>query len=194
MQDFLLQETLFDTSLKLLWASKAVTHCREANIKCKTDHELAVAHVATTLDNVLWSDLEGSWVVNLLEITCEVALVVVFPLDQTANLVSKLRVADVAARLVHGTLVASLECRCLRVVEKTAALVASLMLHLAADDVQDESVARDLLVRLDLDDVASLYTAPITDLEALVPLGEDELFYRLTVDFLSCLLQFLVME
>ena len=44
------------------------------------------------------------------------------------------------------------------------------MLDFAADDVKDESVARNLLVALDLDDVTSLDAAPVRDLEALVAL------------------------
>ena len=68
------------------------------------------------------------------------------------------------------------------------------MVELAADDVQDECIARDLLVRLYLDDVARLNAAPVTDLETLVPLRKDELLHRLAVDLLRGLLELLVME
>ena len=68
------------------------------------------------------------------------------------------------------------------------------MLDLAPHDVQDEGVARDLLIRLDLDYVTSLDTTPVGDLETLMALGEDELFHWLTIDFLGSLLQFFVVE
>ena len=68
------------------------------------------------------------------------------------------------------------------------------MLDFAADDVEDESVARNLLVALDLDDVTSLDAAPVRDLEALVALREDELFDRLAIHFFSRLFQLLVVK
>ena len=153
-----------------------------------------MTHIAATLDYILRLDLESSRVVDLLEVAREVALMVVFPFNQAANLVSKLRVRDVAARLVHGALVASLERRGLVVVPEATSLVACLVLDLASHDVQDEGVARDFLVRFNLNYVTGLDAAPVGDLEALVALGEDEFLEGLAVDFLSRLLQFLVVE
>ena len=80
------------------------------------------------------------------------------------------------------------------VVPQTAALVASLVLDFAADDVEDESVTRDLLIRLNLDDVTSLDGAPVRDLEALVALREDKFLNGLAIDFLSSLLELLIVE
>ena len=68
------------------------------------------------------------------------------------------------------------------------------MLDLAAHDVEDQGVAGNLLVRLDLDDVSSLDAAPVRDLETLVALGKDELLKRLAVDLFSRLLQLFVVE
>ena len=68
------------------------------------------------------------------------------------------------------------------------------MVELAADDVQDERIARDLLIRLYLDNVARLNAAPVTDLETLVPLRKDELLHWLAVHLLRCLLELLVVE
>ena len=92
---------------------------------------MALTDVAAALNNILWLDLEGRWVIDLLEVTCEVALVVILPLDESGDLISELRVGDVAACLVHSALVASLESWSLCVVPEAATLVASLMLRFA---------------------------------------------------------------
>ena len=68
------------------------------------------------------------------------------------------------------------------------------MLDLAPNNVENERIARDLLVRLNLDDVTSLNAAPVRDLEALVSLGENKLFDRLTIDFFSGLFKFFVVQ
>jgi len=68
------------------------------------------------------------------------------------------------------------------------------VLHFAAHNVEDERVTRDLLVRLDLDNVARLDAPPVRDLEALVALGEDELLHWLAIDLLSGLLELFVVE
>ena len=68
------------------------------------------------------------------------------------------------------------------------------MLDFASDDVKDESVARNLLVALDLDDVTCLDAAPVRDLKALVALREDEFLDRLAVHFFSRLFQLLVVK
>ena len=65
-------------------------------------------HIAASLHNVLWLNLKGSWIVDLLKVTCEVALMIVLPLDQARDLIGKLRVANIAASLVHRALVAAL--------------------------------------------------------------------------------------
>ena len=46
---------------------------------------------------------------------------------------------------------------------------------LAAGNVEDQGITRNLLACLDLDDVAGLKTAPVAKLEAFVSLREDEL-------------------
>ena len=68
------------------------------------------------------------------------------------------------------------------------------MLNFAPDYVENQSVTRYLLVALNLDDVTRLDATPIRDLEALVPLRENELLNWLTVYFLSRLLQLLVVQ
>ena len=90
MQDFLLEQGLLDPNLKLLWTTEAIAHGRKADIKSKANHELAVADIAASLDDVLWLNFESSRVIDLLEVASEVSLVVVLPFDQAANLVRKL--------------------------------------------------------------------------------------------------------
>jgi len=68
------------------------------------------------------------------------------------------------------------------------------VLGLAADNVQNECVARDLLIGLDLDDVARLNAPPIANLEALMALGEDKLLDWFAVYFFGSLLQFVVVQ
>ena len=127
-------------------------------------------HITTSLHDVLRLDLECSRVVDLLEITSEVALVVVLPLDQSRDLIGEFRVGNVAPSLVHGALVTAFQSWRFLVVPETAALVAGLVVDFAAHNIEDQGVTRDLLIGLDLDDVTSLDTAPVCDLEALVPL------------------------
>ena len=96
---------------------------------------MAVTHVAATLDYILWLDLKRCRIVNLLEVSRKVALVVVLPLDEATDLVGELGVADVAPSLVHRALVAPLERRHLHIIVETAALIASLVLGFTADDI-----------------------------------------------------------
>ena len=194
MEHFLLQKTLLDSDLQLLWASESISHRGKTNVQSETHHKLAVRSVTASLDNVLRLDFEGCRVIDLLEVSSEVALVVVLPFDQTTDRICKLRVAHVAASLVHSTLIAAFESWRLKVVPETASLVTRLVVHLGADDVEDESIARNLLIRLDLYNISSLDAAPVGNLEAFVPLGKDEFFHRLTIHFLSSLLEFLVMQ
>ena len=90
MQYLLLQQALLDSNLELLGAAESIAHGREADIEGQADHELAVRDVAATLHDVLRLDLESRRIVDLLEVTGEVALMVVLPLDQAADLVRKL--------------------------------------------------------------------------------------------------------
>ena len=76
--------------MELLWTTESIAHGRKTDIKSKANHELAVADIAASLDDVLWLDFESSRVIDLLEVASEVALVIVFPFDQAANLVCKL--------------------------------------------------------------------------------------------------------
>ena len=126
--------------------------------------------IATTLNNVLRLNFKSCWIVNLLEVTSEVSLVVVLPLYQATNLVSKLGIADVTTSLIHSTLVTAFESRTFCVIPQTTTLIASLMIDLASNDVEDKGVTGNLLVRLYLDNVSGLNTAPVSDLEALVSL------------------------
>ena len=108
MQYFLLQQAFLDANLELLRAPKSIAHRREANIESQTHHELAVRHITASLHNILWLDFKGSRIVNLLEITRKVALMIILPLDQARDLIGKLGVTNVAASLVHRALVAAL--------------------------------------------------------------------------------------
>ena len=46
--------------------------------------------VATALHDVLWLDLKSRWIVDLLEVTGKVALMVVLPLNQATDLIREL--------------------------------------------------------------------------------------------------------
>ena len=150
--------------------------------------------VTTALYDILRLDFEGGRVVDLLEITSEVALMIVLPLDETTNLIGELGVADVTPRLIHGALIAALEPWGLLVVPETATLIASLVIQLATYDIQNECITRYLLVGLDFNDVTRLDATPVTNLKALVALREDKLLDRLAVYLFSRLFQFLIME
>jgi len=65
--------------------------------------------IAATLHNILGLDLKGRWVIYLLEVPSEIALVVVLPLDETADGVCEPGITDVASRLIHSALVAAFE-------------------------------------------------------------------------------------
>ena len=109
-------------------------------------------------------------------------------------MVGEFRVGDVATSLVHCALVTAFQRGDLLVIPETAALVACLVLGLAADNVEDQSVTGNFLVGLDFDDVARLNGAPVGDLEALVALGENELLDGLAVHFFSSLLELFVVK
>ena len=149
---------------------------------------MTLVNVAAALHNIFWSDLEGSRIIGLLEVTRELTLMVVLPPDQPRDLLHKLGVRDIASCLVHGTfkilllasqkgtLVAASERWNPRVVPQAASLVARLISTLASGNIEDQGITRDLLVCLELDDVTGLKTAPVAKLETFVSLQEHELF------------------
>lgn len=120
-----------------------------------------MGNVTAPVDHILWLDFKRSRVVNLLEVACEVTLMVVLPLDEARDLVSELGVRDVIASLVHCSLVATLARRCPCVVPEATSLIAGLDLSLASDNVKDESIARDFLVGFYFNDVSCLDAAPV---------------------------------
>ncbi len=93
--------------------------------------------IATSLHNVLGLDLKCSWVINLLEVTCEITLMVVLPLDESRDLISEFRIGNVASCFIHSSLITAFESRRLLVVPETSTLVACLMLDLAPNDVEN---------------------------------------------------------
>lgn len=119
---------------------------------------------------------------------------IVLPLDETRNLICKLRVRLITSRLIHGTLVTSLQTGCFQVIPQTASLIASLVLKFASHNVENESVTGNLLTWLDLDNIARLDAAPVTQLKTFVPFWEYEFLDWLTVHFFSCLLEFSIMH
>jgi len=58
-----------------------VAHALGSHIESQADGVLGILHVAATLHDVLWLEVEGDRAVNLLEKATEEAKVVVFPLD-----------------------------------------------------------------------------------------------------------------
>ena len=92
----------------------------------------------------------------MLEGTSHKAKAIVLPFDHARDALDALDcVAGVAGtRLCRRASVASLQLSCL--VPKWVDLVARLIVHLAVNDAQYQSVAWNLLVVLDLDDVSLL--------------------------------------
>ena len=127
MKHLFLQQTLLNPNLKLLGAAEPVAHRRESHVESQADHELAVRHVAASLDDILRLDFKSGRIVNLLEVTREVALMIVLPFYQATNLICEFRVAHVATSFVHGALVASFERGHLDIIPETATLVARLV-------------------------------------------------------------------
>ena len=84
-EGLLREQALLDAGLKFVWALKAIAHRLEAYVEGQGDHKLAVEDEAATLDNVNRHELEGSRVVNLLEVSGEVACVVVLPFDESGD-------------------------------------------------------------------------------------------------------------
>lgn len=82
MEYLLLEQTLLDSNLKLLWATETVTHRGKSDIQGQAHHKLAMGDVAAALNNVLGLDLESCRIVDLLEVSSEVALMIVLPLDE----------------------------------------------------------------------------------------------------------------
>ena len=117
MQYLFLQQALLDSDLELFRAPKAVAHGWESDIEREADHELAVADITSALDYILDLNIECGRIINLLEVACEVPLVIVLPLDEAADLVSEFRIAYIAPSLVHCALVAALLGRHFGVIE-----------------------------------------------------------------------------
>lgn len=67
------------------------------------------------------------------------------------------------------------------VVEQTAPSVAALVAGFTANDVKDECVTGDLLVHLDLDDVAALDALPVGHDEATRLFRENEPLHGLVI-------------
>ena len=77
----LLSEEVLDATFSRLILSKVVAHSHVTDIEDKAYDGLSLSEVAPTLKNVLLSDIKGSWTINLFERSCEVAKVVVLPLE-----------------------------------------------------------------------------------------------------------------
>lgn len=146
------------------------------------------------MHNIFGKNFKSCRIVNLLEITGKVPKVVIFPLDETTDLISELVVGNETARLVHGALIGSFEGRIAMVIPETAPLVAGLMLHLGADDVQDQRITRNLLIALHFDDVSCLDLPPVAHLETFRSLAKYELFNVFVVHFLSRGLQISIVQ
>lgn len=103
-----------------------VAHRVMANVERQTDSLSRILHVASALDDVFGSDIEGSWTIFLLEVTAEVALMVILPFDNAANLIHKFCRRNALPRLVHSSLIGAFERGVTVVVEKTTTGVAGL--------------------------------------------------------------------
>ena len=86
-----------------------------------------------------------------------------------------------SACLIHCALVAALLARIADVFPQGAPHVASLVLGLASNDVQDQGITGHLLVLFDFDNISSLDALPVLQLEALASLAENKLLHWLTV-------------
>ena len=183
LQNLFVEKTLLDSHFYQFRTAIAVAHAGESYIKSKANHKLAVRDLAAALHNVFREDLECCWIFNLLKVACDVASMVILPLNQTRDLVHESRVRNVASSLVHGSLVRSLPGGCFDVIPKRSTLVACLSLSFTFNYVENESVTWNFLVLLDFDNISTLDAPPVGDLKALVSLGEIKLLYRLGVNF-----------
>ena len=138
-----------------------IAHRVRPHIKSQADRLGRMLHVATSLHDILRGYLEGRRTIFLLEGSCEVTFVIILPLEESRDLVHKFRGLDTLTSLVHSTLVTALHRRVVLVVKEASTGVARLVGTLAADNVKDQGVTRDLLVHLNLDDVTTLDLRPI---------------------------------
>ena len=97
-----------------------------ANVERQADSLSRILHVTSTLDDVFGSDVEGSRTVFLLEVTAKVALMIVLPFDDAADLINKFGRRDTLPRLVHCALIGAFQRGVAVVVKKTATGVAGL--------------------------------------------------------------------
>ena len=79
----LLQKTLFNPDLDVLKIWIGISHRIDADIKRETHHKLTVRDEAASIYDVVLGDLECCWIVDLLKITCKVAIVIVLPLYES---------------------------------------------------------------------------------------------------------------
>jgi len=144
--------------------------------------------------NIFRENFESRRIVDLFEISCKVAEVVVFPLDEAADLVSKFGIRNVRTSFVHSSLVAALKGGISVIIPETSPLIASLVLHFGPHNVENQRITRNFLIAFYLDDVASLDLTPGAHLETLRSFAEDKLFYVFVVDFLGRCFKIAVVE
>ena len=180
-------EEVLHSTVATIWVLVAHSVC--TYIQSQADGLRRLLHVAPSLDNILRSDFKGSWAILLLECACEVALMIVLPLKQSWDLIDEFWGLNALASLVHRAKVASLERWVAVIVKESASSVACLLSTTAPHDVKYKGIARNLLVHLDLDNVAALNLRPIWDDEATRRFRNDKFLYRLIVDSVSRLFE-----
>ena len=60
-----------------------VTHGVGTNVESQTDGLSGMLHIAPTLNDILWGNLEGSRTILLLKAPCKEALVIVLPFQHS---------------------------------------------------------------------------------------------------------------
>jgi hypothetical protein len=154
-----------------------------------------VRHVerAASVDNVFVPEFESGRVLIELELAQVVAPTVVLPFDLSTEQLHKLGVAQAGSSLVLGVLTRPFDLSVLRL-EWRAFHVTDRVAILALFYVQDETVSRDKVPRLYLDNVTDVQVVPWSLQEALVPPVEHKLLTHEFVDALAGLLYFLIVK
>ena len=93
---------------------------------------------------------------------------------------------------VHRSLITPLQARIPIVIKETSPSVTSLCDTFRADNIKDETIAREFLVCFDLEEIAALDFRPIGHHKFATLFPKNEPFNRLVVYGVGCIFQLLV--
>ena len=164
-----------------------------ANVEHHANNLVCHVERATPVDDVFVPKFESGRVLIELELAQVVAPTVVLPFDLSTEQLHKLGVTQAGPSLVLGVLTRPFNLSVLRL-EWRAFHVTDRVATLALFDVQNKTVSRDEVPRLDLDNVTDIQVVPWSLQEPLVPPVEHKLLTHEFVDALAGLLNFLIVE